>query len=219
MNRGDAGWRLEWRLRGYDLAILLKLLRPRRRRVLDVGAWNGWLSHRLSLQGCEVTAVDYFADEHDGLGARKFYSTNWRAIQIDLTDLSVLDECFDIIVLNRCLQFFPDPLTCVRAACQMLSPGGRLIATGLQFYQDPSHKARQVAETRQSYQERYGFELFLRPTKAYLDFDDMKDLEAAGLALKPYPQLRLANLKAAFKRAQPRHLYGVYEAGGSEPGR
>ena len=49
----------EWRMWGYDLAVIGKLLGLRGpQRVLDVGAWNGWLSHRLAAQGHHVTAVD-----------------------------------------------------------------------------------------------------------------------------------------------------------------
>src|SRR5262245_30950700 len=41
---------LEWRWRGYDLSLLKQLLAARRQlKILDVGAWNGWLAHRLML--------------------------------------------------------------------------------------------------------------------------------------------------------------------------
>ena len=210
----DAGGRLEWRLRGYDLEIVLRRLgRRRQQRILDVGAWNGWLSHRLAAQGHDVTAVDYFVDEYDGLGARKFYSTNWRAIQMDLTDLSVLPSGYDVIVLNRCLQFFTDPIAYVAGVKQLLSPGGMLIITGLQFFQDASVKAPNVAAQRRSVRERYGFELFLKPTKGYLDFDDKQRLQAQRVTLKPYPQLWLTNIKSIFNRTLPRHMYGYVVAG------
>src|SRR4051812_41670551 len=56
---GAAG-HFEWRLRGYDLDVIQRLLHSRGpRRILDVGAWNGWLSHRLAAQGHSVTAIDY----------------------------------------------------------------------------------------------------------------------------------------------------------------
>ena len=38
-------------------------------RVLDVGAGNSWLSHRLASFGHQVVAVDRLDDELDGLGA------------------------------------------------------------------------------------------------------------------------------------------------------
>jgi 2-polyprenyl-3-methyl-5-hydroxy-6-metoxy-1,4-benzoquinol methylase len=211
---GDPAWRVEWRLRSYDLAAIDGLLKRRGAlRILDVGAWNGWLSHRLTAQGHAVTAIDFFADAHDGLAARQHYRTRWRAIQMDLADLSVLDERFDAVILNRCLAFFTDPVAYVARARDRLAPGGVLIATGLQFFRAPGVKAREVAATQKHYRDRHGFDLFLRPTRGYLDFADRDRLRAGGMALRAYPQLWRANLKSMLRPALPRHLYGVCSAG------
>ncbi|HEY1012806.1 MAG TPA: methyltransferase domain-containing protein [Herpetosiphonaceae bacterium] len=204
----------EWRLRRYDLALarrLLRGLRPAGRppRVLDIGAWNGWLSNRLAEDGCAVTAVDYFADPHDGLGARQFYRAEWRAIQLDLLDLAVLEPEYDAVILNRCLQFAPDPIAFARQARRLAAPGGLLLATGIECFADPRAKAAAVAAEVARYADRYAFQLFLRPTKGYLDRADLRGLAAAGLRFRPYPQLWLANLRAALRPARGRHLYGV----------
>ena len=199
---GDRAWQVEWRLRRYDLAIVLDRLRARSARsarVLDIGAWNGWLSHQLAGRGHDVTAVDYFVDEYDGLGARRCYSTRWRAVQLDLDDLTVLNESFDVIILNRCVQFFTDPITQLHVARALLAPGGQLILTGLQFFRDPRLKAREVAQARQAYRAQTGSDLFLKPTKGYVDFEDRRRFQADGMQLHDYPQLRLANLKARLR--------------------
>ena len=209
----DRSWDVEWRLRRYDLAVVVGQLRNRSRlRVLDVGAWNGWLSHQLAKRGHDVTAVDYFVDEYDGLGARRFYSSTWRAIQLDLDDLTVLDEPFDVIILNRCVQFFADPAALLRTTRARLAPEGQLIITGLQFFRDPHPKARAVAQAQQVYRARTGFDLFLKPTKGYLDFEDRRRFQADGVQLRAYPQLWPANWKARFRPARPRHEYGVWRA-------
>lgn len=201
----------EWRLRRYDLALLRRLLRHRpRQKVLDVGAWNGWLSNRLAGDGHTVTAVDYFDDEYDGLRARKFYASSWQAVQMDLLDLPALGETFDVIVLNRCVQFFPQPAAAVAQAMAQLAPGGLLILTGLELFRDPRAKAARVARMLHSHRQRYGFELFLRPTKGYLDLADKTQMETQGVEIKPYWQLLPANLKALLRPALPRHGYGVY---------
>ena len=210
LKSGDPAWRTEWRLRCHDLEILFRLVAGRSHcRVLDVGAWNGWLSHRLAARGHDVTAVDYFDDDRDGLAARQHYRVHWRAIQMDLEDLAVLDEHFDVIVLNRCLAFFPDPIAGVISARRLLAEDGTLVITGLQFFRQAAPKRRSVALQRETYRMRYGFELFLRPTKGYLDWEDRRRLQEAGVVLKPYPQLRMANLKAAVRRALPTHMYGL----------
>jgi len=199
----------EWRLRGYDLAVIRKLLSRREpQRVLDVGAWNGWLSHRLAAQGHHVTAIDYFTDKYDGLGAKKFYSTGWQPIQMDLTDLSVLSECYDVVILNRCVQFFANPVAYATAVKQYVAPGGLLVLTGLQFFHDTQEKARSITALR-AYLNSHGLDFF-KPMKGYLDFADKQHLRAQGVLFRHYPQLWLANLKSMLKRNLPRHYYGVW---------
>ncbi|NOX62943.1 MAG: class I SAM-dependent methyltransferase [Chloroflexi bacterium] len=204
----------QWRLRRYDLEVLGELLAGRSGlRALDVGAWNGWLSYRLTQWGHQVTAIDYFADEIDGLAALKFYPRQWRAIQMDLLDLSLLDESFDVVILNRCLQFQPDPVAFWNAARERVAAGGMLLALGLEFFRDASQKAAQVAALKRHYEQKHRFDLFLRPTKGYLDWTDKTRLEAAGMKIRSYPQLRLANLRARVRPRRPFHAYGVVEAG------
>lgn len=201
----------QWRLRQYDLAVVRRLLSGRRgQRLLDVGAWNGWLSNRMAGDGHLVTAIDYFVDEFDGLGAKKFYSTDWQAIQMDLTDLHVLDESFDAIILNRCLQFFPQPAAYVAMAKEKLASGGLLIVTGMELFRDPHVKAARVANMLHVHRRRYGFELFLTPTKGYLDFKDKAQLQAQGVQVKVYRRLLPANVKAMLRPTLPYHAYGVY---------
>jgi SAM-dependent methyltransferase len=198
----------EWRLRRYDWAVVRKWVGSQPQRVLDLGAWNGWLSHRLTLMGHEVTAVDYFTDPYDGLGAKKFYPTTWQAIQMDLTDLSPLPPVFDRIILNRCLAFFSDATAYLAQVRTKLAPGGSLFLTGLAFYREPSDKAQAVAVMTQKYRQEYGVEMFLKPTKGYLDGEDHKRLAAAGVQLSLYPQLFLANLKARLRPQYPLYCYG-----------
>jgi SAM-dependent methyltransferase len=204
------GGSLEWRLRRYDLVVINRLLgNLRRQRILDVGAWNGWLSNRLAAAGHMVTAVDYFADEYDGLAARKHHRASWRAIQMDLRDLSVLDESFDVVIANRCLAFAPDPLAFVDQLLERVNPGGLLILTGLQIFRDARAKAQQVRAYLDAHRARHGFDLLLFPTRGYLDRTDHARLQAAGTILRPYRQLWPAHAKALLNPSLPRHYYGV----------
>jgi 2-polyprenyl-3-methyl-5-hydroxy-6-metoxy-1,4-benzoquinol methylase len=201
----------EWRLRGYDLAIIRRLLsRKMNVRVLDIGAWNGWLCHHLAEMGHIVTGIDFFSDPFDGLGAKQFYPSDWQAIQMNLDDLSVLDGTFDVVILNRCLQFFPEPLAYAAQACAKIAPGGMLILTGLQFFREPRTKIRQIKAYEQRFREQYGFEIFLRPTKGYLDNNDQQQLVKMGVNLFSYPKLLISNLKAMLVPETPRHFYGVW---------
>jgi SAM-dependent methyltransferase len=200
----------EWRMRGYDLAVIRRLTAGRTRgAALDVGAWNGWLSHHLAAGGHAVTAVDYFVDELDGLGARRFYPVHWRSVQMDLRDLSILERRFDLVVLNRCIQFFEDPAAMVTAAAALVAPGGLLVATGLEVFADPTARRRQVVAMLERHR-RHGLEPFV-PFKGYLDSHDRRELRAAGIELRPYPQLRMriAQLRSLLDRDRGRQYYGV----------
>ncbi len=202
---------VEWRLRRVDLKLVRKLLEGSDPlSILDVGAWNGWLTNQMAGWGHDVTAVDYFGDEDIGLGARRYYGREWRAIQLDLADLSLLGRRFDLVVLNRCLSFFPDPGGFVPR--RMVSPDGILLVTGLQIFSDPSAQIQNIEGQRTDFRRRFGRDLFLRPAKGYLDMKDKRLLEAAGLVLKSYRALWMANLKARFRPAAPRHYFGLAEA-------
>jgi len=203
---GPAGSGHEWRLRRHDLAVVRGLLGRRGPlTILDVGAWNGWLSHNLALDGHIVTAVDYFDDTHDGLQARQWYPSDWRAIQCDLLDLASLGT-YDVIILNRCLQFFGDPLSYVNAARAQVRPGGLIILTGLQLFIDPRRKAADVMRLQEAHRTRYGFELFLRTCKGFLEVSDARNLWRAGLTLRPY--MIPSNIRTTIEPTRPLHVYG-----------
>ena len=201
----------EWRMRCYDVNVMDRLLYGQASQsILEIGAWNGWLSNHLTKQGHRVTAVDYFTDEYDGLRAKRYYQADWQTIQMDLTDLSVLNSRFDVVILNRCVQFFLDPVGYALAAKEKVAPSGLLILTGLSFFQNVSLKAEAVAVFHHHLRQ-HGIQN-IKPMKGYLDFEDKRQLEAAQIALRPYAQLWRANLKSRFKKSAPRYFYGVYKA-------
>jgi 2-polyprenyl-3-methyl-5-hydroxy-6-metoxy-1,4-benzoquinol methylase len=204
---------VEWRARCYDLAIIRRLIAGRQRqRILDVGASNGWLSHQLALLGHDVTAVELFTDQYDGLKAKQFYSSDWRAIQMDLADLSVLNEQYDVVIVNHGLPFYPDPSATLADARERVAAGGLLILIGLAFFRDPSERIEMLAARQRAYRERYGADFFLRPTRGYLDFGDKTRFAAQGVRLHLHPRRWRANLKSFVKPSSPRYFYGVYKA-------
>lgn len=204
----------EWRLRRFDWEVVHKLVTGRvgQQRILDVGAWNGWLSNRLAEMGHEVTAVDYFADAYDGLGAMQFYPRRWRAIQMDLQDLALLDETFDLVILNRCLHFFENPAEFAWRARRRVAPGGLLLMTGLPVYRNIELKVEQMRRLRVKLQH-HGTDYF-KPVRGYLDGEDRAQLSQLGVELHAYRQLWRSNLKARWlDRQKPYYLYGVWPEG------
>lgn len=209
----------EWRLRRADLALVRQLLAGRapahhgtQLRILDIGAWNGWLSARLAADGHAATALDLFAGP-DALGARHHLPGVWRAVQADPLDPAVLGERFDIVILDRCLAFQPDPVAAVASATGVLDPGGLLVVTGIAVHADPELVALRLEAERVAFRARFGMDLLLRPAAGVLTADALGALHAAGLALRDHPFLRIANLRARVDANRPRHRYGTLEMG------
>ncbi|NJM39628.1 MAG: methyltransferase domain-containing protein [Anaerolineae bacterium] len=188
----------EWRARQIDLSLILKLLPAgKASRVLDVGAWNGWLSHQLAQRGHDVTAISYFADAQDGLGARQFYpNATWRAVQMDECELELIRDEFDLVVLNRCVQFSPSPCAQVRQAQARVAKSGQLVMTGLAFYNDARAHMARIHQRQHAFKAQHGIDLFLRPTRGYLDDHDRQQFAALGLQLRTHFAYWLGNIKA-----------------------
>ncbi|MBA2489020.1 MAG: methyltransferase domain-containing protein [Chloroflexi bacterium] len=214
---------LEWRLRRHDLAVVrselaglkaelagprAELAGPRPLRILDFGSWNGWLSHRLTTDGHQLTAVDAFAGTWS-LSAPWPTPPTWRRIQAEMTDLTRLGETFDVVIANRCLAFEPHPVTAMATLRRLVGPAGRLIATGLLVYGDAEKARLRLAAEAAAFRTRFGVDMLLRPTRGVLDRGDIADLAAAGLDIHATPGLRLANIRARFDPLRPAHRYGV----------
>ena len=201
----------EWRLRRYDLGIVRRYLKRRESlAILDVGAWNGWLSNHLTSAGHDVTAVDYFVDEYDGLCAQRHYENSWRMVQMDLEDLSILRGPFDMVIFNRCMQYFIDPQASLQQARFLLVPGGLLLCTGLQFLRDPSQRAAELDATRRELAHE-GI-VYFKSMRGYLDFDDRRRMHAWGLQMRTPWQLMPANMKATARPTWPWYAYGTLYA-------
>lgn len=200
-----------WDIRRADLALVPRLLPSARPlRILEVGAWNGWLTHHLARAGHQVTAVDYFDDEYDGLRAHKHYAESWTAIQMNLEELSLLASPFDAIILNHCLAFFTHPPATVAQAQALLAPAGRLLIIGLSFFRRPAFKRAQVAADRAQRQAAGVKEL--KEMRGYLDWQDRVWLTRQGVRLRAYGALWRANLKARLRPTAPYYAYGLYQA-------
>ena len=119
----------EWQIRRESYGHLLRRAlsaAPQAIRILDLGAGNAWLSHRLAALGHHVVAVDVLDDDADGLRASKHYGVRFPAIQADYDALPFAPEQFDLVVFNGSLHYAPDPAATLAAAHRMLAPGGAM---------------------------------------------------------------------------------------------
>ena len=97
----------QWKIRAatyrhFESRILPKLETAAGRplRILDLGAGNGWMSHRLSLRKHHPFAVDIFCDYADGLGAIKHYPIPFSAVESGFDQLPFADGTIDLVIYN-----------------------------------------------------------------------------------------------------------------------
>ena len=166
----------EWSACRADLKIISKLISGKTGlEVLNYGSWNGWLSNQLVLKGHKVTAIAYFIDEYDGLGANRHFDTQWLSVQMDIeNDLDIIEKKFDCIILNRGVSFLEHPINIVELLIRKLNLGGLLIITGMNVYRKVDKVRQTKLEFWDSFKDKYGFDIRFTKTKSYLDSKDAK---------------------------------------------
>ncbi|MEZ4775413.1 MAG: polysaccharide biosynthesis C-terminal domain-containing protein [Bacteroidia bacterium] len=200
-----------WRAKQADFEIIFQLLRQKnQQKILEIGAWNGWLSHHLVRAGHALTSVDYFIHPKDGQGAMKYYPEKWLAVQMEVEEMELLAGDYDMIILNRCFAYYTDPAEALRLLKQKLRPGGILLMTGLHIYPDGEARKAEMAAYEQTFLEENGFPLFSKPTRGYLDKRDKDDLVNAGVKLFVYRKMMIHNLKTGLFPGRAKMYYGVY---------
>jgi len=139
-------------------------------RVLDLGAGNGWLSHRLAEAGHDVTAVDTIVDAADGLGAIRHYPVRFPAVEASFDALPFAPAQFALVVFNGSLHYAPDVRTTLTSVWRMLTPGGTLaVMDSPMFHDDRSGRAMLAGMVRR-FEADYEIEDVVRPGAGYLTF-------------------------------------------------
>jgi SAM-dependent methyltransferase len=144
----------EWRIRRESFTNLQWHAMPAAGRgvahVLDLGAGNGWLAHRLAAHGHRVAAVDRLDDEADGLGACRHYVAPIVAVQADFDALPFEPSQFDLVVFNGSLHYSPDPAATLTEACRMLTRAGAVaVMDSPMFKRERDGQAMVEAQLRQ----------------------------------------------------------------------
>lgn len=202
-----------WRPRLFDLALVRRIIGAREGlRVLDIGAWNGWLAHQLTRDGHRVLALDYFTDPCDGIGAVRHYSSRFEAVQFDLERLDLLDGPFDLVIANRCTAYFEDLGRSIAQMKQALAPDGTLLLTGLNIHRNTVGIEGHFAAARERFQAQHGLPYFFKPVKGYLTEADARLITARGFQLRSYPELRLRNRLRSLWPSKPGYFYAVHRA-------
>ncbi len=172
----------EWHIRAKSLGHLLRALANQGdpRRILDLGAGNGWLSNRLSEAGHNLVAVDELDDEADGLRACRHYSTGFLAVQADFNALPFEPSQFDAVVFNASLHSARKPAATLEEAHRMLAPGGAIVVMDSPMFVSDRDGRAMVADQARDMQRQTGLPEIVRAGVGYLTFADL-DRAAARL--------------------------------------
>jgi SAM-dependent methyltransferase len=138
-----------WRVRALHYAVIrgcLALL-PGARRILDVGAGNGWLARRLAGR-YEVTALDVDATD-TGLGG--LHDQRVGRLRADLEALPVDDASFDVAIAAASLHYAPDLPRALAELARVLRPRGVLIVADSPLYADAFSRHRAWQRTLRYY--------------------------------------------------------------------
>jgi SAM-dependent methyltransferase len=205
-DRNSAQWKIRARTFSY---FKRKILPSVPCDILDLGAGNCWLSHRLAELGHAPVAVDIFTDPRDGLGAARHYPLKFPLIESGFDDLPVSSARFDLAVFNSSIHYSADYVRTLSEARRCLRPGGRVVILDSPVYQRKEHGEAMRAERQKSFERQYGFRSDALGSVEFFDLDMLKDL-ASRLSItweihRPWYGLQwhLRPLRARLKGQRP----------------
>lgn len=152
----------QWAVRARSFeALMNRVLRPSAARlgrfleVLDLGAGNGWLSYRITLDGHHSIALDIRDDSVDGLGAAKPFlrrAPNMECILARFDALPLAAASVDIALFNASIHYSTDLSRVLGEARRVTRRGGQMVILDSPFYEREIDGLAMVAEKR----ERFG---------------------------------------------------------------
>ncbi len=177
-----------WKPKQIDFKLICKLLGDRKgQEVLDWGAWNGWLSHRLAARGNKVYSVAYFSDSYDGLGAIDHYTnSDWLPVQMDMERYDLLDGKLDAIIVNRNLNYMSDPVGFLKSMKSLIANGGMIICTGVMVARNKRMADEEFENNMKEFEVKNGFSLRHKEFYGALSKADLNSIKQLGFQIKNY---------------------------------
>ncbi len=175
-------YRYDWHVRAVSFRRFVRQvvapLEPRRLRILDVGAGNGWLSYRMAKRGHEAYAVDLRTDGRDGLGAHVHYDAAFVPVQADFDRLPFRDEWFDVVVFNASFHYSTCYEHTLGEALRVLAPGGRVVVVDSPIYGRSVSGEKMVLARKNHFRQAYGFASDSIDSEEYLTPRRLRELSA-----------------------------------------
>jgi cytosine/adenosine deaminase-related metal-dependent hydrolase/SAM-dependent methyltransferase len=150
-------------------------------KILDLGAGNCWLSHRLAQMGHEAIALDVNVDPTDGLGVVKRLqdaaSFRFQCVRAEFDYLPFPDESFDQIVFNASLHYSKDPVGTMTQSLRCLKEGGSVWILDSPLYQRAEDGEAMLGDRIREFRERHGLYITRDFAGGYLTNSELKALE------------------------------------------
>ena len=133
---GRNSW--QWAIRGKTFRYIERRILPKLSRkgnwplaILDLGAGNGWMSHRLARLGHRPVAVDLLTNSFDGLGAASHYQSVlpelFPRFQAEIDNLPFAAEQFDCAIFNASFHYSENYDRTLGETIRCLRPGGTIV--------------------------------------------------------------------------------------------
>jgi SAM-dependent methyltransferase len=156
-------------------------------RVLDLGAGNGWLCHRLARGGGDAVAVDIRDDSIDGLGAAPALLAAefppFERVVASFDALPVREGYFDIIVFNASLHYATDLKAVFGEARRVSRSGGCIAVLDSPFYDREADGVAMVDDKRRTAAARFGDRADALLSLPFIEFLTRERLDAASKGL------------------------------------
>ena len=223
--RNSWQWSIRTRTFKYIASRILPALANRVSRaltVLDLGAGNGWLSHRLAHLGHHPIAVDLQTNAFDGLGAAVHYMHSlpilFPRFQAELDRLPFADDQFDCAIFNASFHYSENYDRTLAETIRCLRSGGTIVIADSPSYSREEVGLQMVEERRKMFQKSYGFASDSLHSREYLTGDRLLYLERRHnfewITHKPWYGIRWAcrpTVAWTRRRREPSH-FRIYTA-------
>jgi SAM-dependent methyltransferase len=129
-------------------------------------------------------AVDALDDDVDGLGAARFYETEFAVVQADFDALPFAPGQFDLVVFNGSLHYAPDMAGTLERAHRMLAAGGALVVMDSPMFGGDGDGSQMVSDKLRRFATMCGITDAMQQGIGYLTFATLAAI-AERLNLRP----------------------------------
>lgn len=185
------------RARTFDAFVRHVLNRSGRHTdILDLGAGNGWLCHRVARKGHRCIALDMRDDRVDGLGAAKEFLVEepglFRCVTGSFEDLPFASASFDITLFNASLHYAQDLRRALLEAGRVTRHGGTLAILDSPFYGSAVDGDAMVAEKKSRGGASFGAQASVLLSPDFIEYLTPERLSAA------VPELRWSRTRVRY---------------------